>query len=167
MRNRYYKWLVSLVCDDQYDSRYYSKLLFDLDGYEFRWSIDLDENRAADGISLRGTFERAHYNYPREGPCSVLEMMVGLACRIEREYLEDGGANEFFWGMIKSLGLYFNDDYNYNSKLTEEIMDGFANGNCRLFKLNKSDKKLKDADIWEQAMLYVNDLYKERNKGWI
>lgn len=173
MRNRYYKWIISLVCDDQYDSRYYSKLLYDLDNIEFTWIDELDANRAADGLYLRESFAMAHDCVMRKGPCSVLEMMIGLACRIEREYLEDGGANEFFWCMIKSLGLYLNDDYNYDPERTSKAVHVMLNreydrdGKGGLFRLSNPPENLRRVEIWQQAIWYLNELYSERNRGWI
>ena len=166
MRNSYYQWLISQVCDDIYDSRYYSKLLYDLDNTEFTWTVELDANRAADGISLRG-------DDAREGPCSVLEMMVGLSLRIGREYLEEGGSNEFFWGMIKSLGLYYNDDYSYDRNFTMKVIDKLLNrtyqynGKGGLFMVKHPYGDMREAQIWQQAMWYVDELYSERNRGWL
>ncbi len=173
MRNAYYLWLISLVCDKNYDSKYYSKLLFDLDQFEFTWANTLDENRYLDGIHLRDRFNEENGLYPREGPCTVLEMMVGLACRIELEYLEEGGANELFWGMINSLGLYRNDDYHYKSEKTSIAINNMLNrhydrnGKGGLFTVVKPRADFRDVQIWQQAMWYVTELYSERNKGWI
>ena len=170
MRNDYYRWLISKVCDSNYDSRYYSKLLFDLDNIEFVWSIPLDENRAIDGLELRNAF-----GIDRNGPCSMLEMMVALSLRIiEDGYLSEGGENPFFWGMIKSLGLYFNDDYDYDSDLTDSAVSKMLNheyeydgSNGALFVVKEPLHDMRETQIWMQAMWYIAELDRQVNKGWL
>lgn len=163
MRNNYYHWLISKVCNGTYDARYYSKLLFDLYSIDFTWSIPLDENREIGGLALREDFGS------NDGtPCSVLEMMVALSLRIEREYLTEGEAVEFFWGMIKSLGLYLNDDYNYDGDLTDAVIENLLNHTYRkdgkggLFKMKNPPEDMRDVQIWQQAMWYISETYDER-----
>ena len=163
MRNGYYHWLIDQVCDKQYDSKYYSKLLFELDNIEFTWSLDLDENRAVDGLELR-----RRYGIERNGPCSVLEMLVALSIRVvEDGYMDEGSENVFFWGMIKSLGLYFNDDYDYDDGLTDAVISRFLDreydydGNGGLFKVKHPRDDMRDVQIWQQAMWHINELYSE------
>lgn len=158
MGNDYYRWLISLVCDSIWDSRYHSKLLFDLSNIDFTWSIGLDENRAYDGLGLR-----YRYGYNSDRPCSVLEMMVGLAHRIEHEYIEDGEACEFFWSMIKSLGLYSNDDYHYDTDKTNAVIKRLLDrnygpdGKGGLFYLKNPRDDLRNVQIWDQAMWYLTE----------
>lgn len=156
----YFNWLISLVCDKQYDSKYYSKLLYHLYNIPFEWDLPMDENRYYDGLHLKDSFS----HYINRDWCSILEMMIALSLRIEREYMDDGSANPIFWGMIKSLGLYFNDDYNYDEAETEMRIERFlsrsydANGSGGLFTLNDAPYDVPDMQIWEQAMRYVSEL---------
>ena len=161
MRNEYYQWLISQVCDKRYDSRYYSKLLFDLDNIEYTWSMELDENRAKDAM-----FMRRDYGYTREGPVSVLEMMVALVLRMNVDgYIDEETINPMFWNMIKSLGLYFNDDYNYDSDLTDECIERMlnreyrSNGDGGLFIIDNPRQDMRDVQIWQQGMWYITRLY--------
>lgn len=178
MREKYYQWLIGLIGDD-YNEKYYSNLLRDLDDIEFIYQIDLDENRAVDGIDLRVRYADekeimlGDNLYPLDGTCTVLEMMVALACRVEHEILDDGGASDCFWGMIKSLGLYKNDNYNYDHDLTVAVIENFMNHSYRsdgkggLFTLKKPREDLRTVQIWEQAMWYFSQLYKEELTGWL
>ena len=166
MKNVYYRWLISQVCDKSYDSRYYSKLLFDLFNIDFTWTIPLDENRELGGLKLR---EEYPYNgMAKDQPCSMLEMMVALSLRVEREYLREGERIIFFWDMIKSLGLYGNDDYNYDSDLTDAVISNLlghtyrADGKGGLFKLQNPPDDMRDVQIWQQAMWYISEVYDER-----
>ena len=168
MHNRYYKWLISQVSDKHYDARYYSKLLKDLDSIAFTWIMELDENRVSDAYTMRNDC-----GYVDDQPVSVLEIMVALARRVEPEYLEEGGAIPFFWGMIKSLGLYFNDDYHYDAELTQTVVSKFldrdyrSDGKGGLFTLLNPRENMRTVQIWQQAMWYLNELYYENDRGWI
>ena len=170
MRNDYYHWLINKVCDRQYDSRYYSKLLFELDNIEFIWSLPLDENRAIDGLHLR-----QEYGINRNGPCSVLEMLVALSMRvIEDGYISEGGENPFFWNMIKSMGLYFNDDYDYDSRLTDEAVGRMLNreynydgSNGGLFVVSEPLDDMRNTQIWMQAMWHISEIDRVNNAGWL
>lgn len=178
MRQKYYQWLISLI-GDQYHERYYSQLIGDLNATEFIFQTNLDENRAVDGIDLRVRYTDKEEImlgdnlYPLDGPCTVFEMMVALACRVEQEVLDDGGASDCFWGMIKSLGLYKNDNYNYDHNLTVAVMEQFLNRTYRadgkggLFTLKKPREDLRNVQIWDQAMWYYSQLYKETLTGWL
>lgn len=168
--NQYFHWMIDQVCDKYYDSRYYAKLLFELDNIPYTWSVHLDENRAKDGLEMR-----AQCKCNRVGPCSVLEMMVALALRVERDgYLSEDGADPFFWGMIKALGLYFNDDYNYDPDLTDSCVNRMLNheyeydgSNGALFVVKNPKTDMRNTQIWMQAMWYIAELDMEANKGWL
>ena len=78
--NEYFDWMCQLVSDKQYIGDHsYSKLLSKLHNIPFTYTIDMDGNRAADGIDLRYRFgyERNYEDYIiasflDDKPCSVL-----------------------------------------------------------------------------------------------
>ena len=82
-------------------------------------TIDNDINRADDGKHLRYEFasERSYSNYyPIDNrPCSVLEMLIALAIRINDEIMWNPDYGDktaaWFWEMIDNLGLGNLDDY--------------------------------------------------------
>lgn len=169
--NEYYHWMIDQVSDRYYDNRYYSKLLFDLDNIEYTWSISLDENRAKDGLQMR--YEQG---CDRKGmPCSILEMMVALSLRVVRDgYISEDEICTFFWDMIKTVGLYFNDDYNYDSDLTDERIANMLNheynydgSDGALFIVNEPRNDMRDTQIWMQAMWHIAEVDRERNGDWL
>ena len=115
--NLYFNWLYQLVCNDLYSkAASHRKLLMRLHSIDFTWVIDMDENRALDGVALRERFEdecaceSGIMNLYFQGrPCSVLEMMIALSIRCEEDIMSDptcgNRIGQWFWSMIVSLGL--------------------------------------------------------------
>lgn len=172
---RYFDWMCRLVCNREYPKKSYNKLLNFLDSVEFTYIIDMDDNRATDGINLRYRYgyeenidSRIIASYLDDHDCTVLEMMVALALRCEETIMYDpeygDRTSEWFWVMIKNLGLdvmtnaYFDVDY------SENVIDVFlnreydANGRGGLFRINDVSKDLRDVEIWYQMCWYLNDL---------
>lgn len=139
---------------------------------DFKWLIDMDENRAQDGIDLRDTFIREHGYSRREivnldGACSVLEMMVALAIKAEQTIMDDpevgDRTGQWFWEMIASLGLGRMDDTKFDHFGAMRIIERFLNrdyqpnGRGGLFTLDNCAHDLRDVDIWYQLNWYLND----------
>jgi len=133
----------------------------------------MDNNRAEDGIDLRFRFGYEH-NYIRSkidkyldtGPCSILEMMISLSFRCE-DIMSDPEYNnrldQWFWNMLKSLGLHTMDDDRFNpNKIDKTIMiflnrDYQPNGQGGLFTLKKPKYDLRQAEIWYQMCWYLDE----------
>lgn len=141
----------------------------------------MDENRAHDGISLRERFryERGYSEKDVEvlsGGCSVLEMMVGLAVRVEETIMTDpdqGNRTDiWFWTMIENMGLLCVNDDTFNRRLdgrnTYEnlvenrlyimlnrlyLNDGSQGG---MFVVRNPRQSLKTTDIWYQMMWWLS-----------
>lgn len=139
---------------------------------DFEWLIDMDENRAQDGIDLRDRFIRECGYHEEdevylEKPCSVLEMMVALAIRAEQTIMDDPDAGnrtgQWFWEMITSLGLGRMDDLNFNRAKAMRTIDRFLdrkyepNGKGGLFTMPDCERDLRDVDIWYQINWYLNE----------
>ena len=93
----YFDWLYGLVCGRRYARGIsYRKIMIYLYETEFVWLIPMDKNRADEGVYLRNRYvwdNYDHEDYHRildmlDGPCSVLEMMVGLAIHCEEHIME-------------------------------------------------------------------------------
>lgn len=176
LKNEYFDWMYDLVCYRKYCGRLsYRKLLAYLNNRDFIYILNMDGNRAEDGIDLRYRFAYEHnYDYPMvatyldDRPCSVLEMMVALAIRCEDSIMADSDIGNrtslWFWNMIKSLGLDHMSDANFDKDAADEIIDRFLdreyepNGKGGLFTINHCRYDLRSVDIWYQMMFYLDEI---------
>lgn len=159
----YFSWLVDLIDDGDTDD--YSEMLGYLHSREFTWSISFDSNRAAYGVDLRDRFILENdygdliKRYMFNGPCSVLEMMIGLSISCEAVA---GNAIDWFWFMIKNLGLQDYRNGTFDPKNLERKIDIFLDRKFRpdgrggLFYIRNSENDLTKIEIWSQFMFYVN-----------
>lgn len=116
----YFNWLCVLVHADDYLGKEWYILSKTLHDIEFYWTIPNDDNRANDGVKLREVWLSTLKNEAEDlgvgvyipldalnGPCTMLEMMVGLASRIESDIMQnDDEGNRtwmWFWHMVTNL----------------------------------------------------------------
>lgn len=174
MEDVYFRWLVGFIGDESFE-KIYSKLLFKLFKTEFTWSLEYDENRAADGLSFRRIFQQEHQNLPKNSHfwpisgCSVLEMLLGMAKRCEDELIyspEKGDqTGAFFQIMIRNLGLDIYDDYWFFEDDVDDILSRFLtrnygpNGEGNVFILKHADPR--KIDLWLQLNLYLREHFYE------
>lgn len=169
----YFEWMYQIVCDDaSYIS--YRKLLRNLHDTEFVWLIDMDSNRASDGISLRYRFgydlgysRNEIDDYFGDVPCSVLEMMIALALSIEEHIMSDPSigdrTGQWFWNMIASLGLLGMSDKKYNENFVNRKIDIFLsrkykkNGDGGLFAVQDPRLDMREPEIWYQVTWYLDE----------
>ena len=164
--NDYFDWLYFQVVKNGS----YRKLLSMLHNMEFRYSVDYDENRAADGVNLR-------WYYVDDGgddrilswkePCTVLEMLVALAMQMEIT-MEDPDVDysmyHWFWMFMSNLDLINMTDDNYDktyiygrvSMFMDRTYDPDGFGNIICIPNIKED--LRDVEIWCQMCWYMDSL---------
>lgn len=164
----YFKYLCDYVVQPR--KNHYKKLLSFLHSKEFTWDYEMDANRAYDGIELRRYFEldTGNSRVYLSGPCSILEMMVALSIRIEKDIMEDlrygDRTSQWFWIMIHNLGLGQMTDAKFDEDEVDEILDIFLrhdyepNGRGGLFIIDDEEEDLRDEEIWTQMCWYVNTL---------
>lgn len=177
--NEYFEWMYDLVIASapkgtiqEYKS--YRKLLYRLYETEFIYIIDMDGNRAEDGIDLRYRFgyECGHpdyliASYLDNEPCSVLEMLVALDIRCEEHITFDPDMGDevfgrWFWVMIENLDLSCMTDEDFDPIYTDKIIDIFLNreysrnGVGGLFVINNCEYDLRSIEIWYQMMWYLD-----------
>ena len=163
VRSDYFEWMHDIVCGERFSKGFgYRKLLTFLHDTEFVYFVPYDENRAADGESLR-----YHYclvngcealEWCLEGPCSVLEMMIALAIRCEEDIMvnpEMGNRTaQWFWNMISTMGLASCHDGNFDRVLVEDVVDRFLkreyepNGRGGLFYVRDWDPDVCKKILW-------------------
>lgn len=163
----YFDWLVSRV-DKGFNTKSYSMLLRKLHMIDFYWTIPMDANRASDGLQLRSVFGM---EYGIEGfdnlemKCSVLEMMVALSDRIERDIFNHIGADVWFWKMISNLGLMEQTNSNFDENFVSSVVRDFldreyrSNGRGSIFVLKDSRKDARKMELWMQMQTYLCENY--------
>ena len=153
----YLTWLESLVDDGDH-----STLIRYLHGQTFRWQFTLDENRAAGGINLRRTFSYENsidiYDIGT-GPCSILEMLIGLADRMTE--LIPGDIFYCFGLLLNNLNLTQFDDNHFDERRVNYILNTWldreynSKGEGSLFPLKHYEGDCRNLDIWGQMNAWI------------
>lgn len=169
VNEKYCHKLMSLIYDERSSMYSYNHLFNDLYSCDFICfdSIPGDFNRIEEGLKLRHDlgFEDSLYNKP----CSVLELLIALAIRIEQEIMynpEKGDrTSQWFWEMIVNLGLGSQHDLNYAPAYVNSCIEKFirreydADGrNGGIFIVNNPRRDLRDVEIWYQAMWWLAEI---------
>ena len=99
-------------------------------------------------------------------PCSVLEMVLALAIRCEDTIMANvrygDRTTQWFWSMIKNLGLSYMTDERFNKDEAIRIIYKFMerqyepNGRGGLFYMPDRNEDLTQIDIWTQLCWYLD-----------
>ena len=174
VNDRYFNYLYALV--ETNNNRHFKMLLEQLYCMEFYSLVPNDDNRGVDGEQFRTLFidkeGPSRSLFVPEGPCRVLEMLIGLAYRLEFEML--GGrferpASAWFWVLIDNLGLKWCDNEAYLKDITVDQVDVIVlnmlerryneDGNGGLFPLIDPQKDQRRVEIWYQMSAWVIENY--------
>lgn len=174
LENEYFDWLCNLVCgEDRFRLKSYYDLLFTLHDRDFIWLIANDQNRSEEGVCLRSRFASdighntntiyVHMSWP----CSILEMMAALAVRCEETIMSNpeigDRTTQWFWGMIRSLGLMGMRDNLFNTNYVNQVLDVFLDrkykrtGEGGLFTIKNCTSDLRKVEIWHQLCWYLDN----------
>ena len=176
MMNDYFDWMYESVNTDP-DGNFvsnYRELLHYLHSVTFTYLLPMDSNRESDGITLR-----YHFGYENGiqspiiayeldiFPCSLLEMMVALARRMEADVMGDNeyGNRTFVWfhAMLDSMGLDKFVDGKFDVIEAENIVSRCLNreydynGAGGFFTLANPSRDLRQVEIWDLAMWWLNE----------
>lgn len=181
IQDEYFEWIIRLVTEGKYAGRKSWRKLFRLlHETEFIYILDMDANRADDGIDLRYRFAWERHLDARkvdtafgDRSCSVLEMMAALAMRCEEHITDDpesgNRTGKWFFEMVESLGLEDMDDEHFDKITAADILVRFmrreyrADGRGGLFTVDDGIHDMRDTEIWYQMMWYLNeDIYNRR-----
>ena len=164
-------WLINRV---GFKRKKYENLLIELHYIPFHYSISLDRSRAEDGMIVRDIFglENGYPNLNFDEKCSVLELLVALAVRIEYEYIgnpSEEHPEKIFWEMIENL---FNMDENWrlcgpeiDVQFVHYTVDKWLDrrfdydGHGSIFPLKYPDCDQTQIDIWSQMNRYLMENY--------
>ncbi len=175
--DNYFSWLYQTVCGGRNMIDTYYDLFRALYNTEFKSFIEMDKNRAEDGCDLRYRFINNTLEYNNSftideieealnKPCSVLEMMVALAIRIEENIMSDPSygnrTQQWFWNMIANLGLHDMQDGSFDYEIFRKIMIVFIerrytyDGKGSLFYVRNCSEDMRNIDIWSQLQIYLD-----------
>lgn len=174
LEKRYFDWMYRLVIPESQDISY-RRLLTYLNSVTFYPLLSMDENRVQDGEDLRYHFGYEHRYLSSEigalldhRPCSVLEMMVALAVRMEngmKNPTYGDRTHHWFCEMLTSLGLRDMTDENFDRVKASRIIRNFlerkyaANGKGGLFTVPSETRDMRNAEIWYQMNWYLDSIY--------
>lgn len=171
--DRYLEWLYGLVAAvrNRNPARSYWKLLKQLYTTEFVWLVSNDDNRVEDGKELRFEFvaeqgsDGVDTDWMNLG-CSMLEMLVALARRASFETTLS--ADEWFWILLRNIGLDRYSDTVYTSANKAEITDVLERviyrtynhtGRGGLFPLKYTTHDQRKVELWYQLSEYLMEEY--------
>ena len=172
----YFDWLYNIVDDSDYMYEYLINHIYEKDFDEDTTIlIERDRNRIEDALRLREDFiseqlareDRDLVDIFRRRPCSLLEVLVALAYRME-DVMEIDRFPIWFWEMLSNLGLDEFDNERFNSKSLRTI-DRILNkwldhnydydGKGGLFPLKDPPKDQRNEEIWYQMSAYLVENY--------
>ena len=168
----YREWLTSLAFDLCEGFGDYRELFEYLYSREFTYTIERDRNRADDRICLRDTFADAHgYSGIRDiltMPCNVLEMMISVADRSEKQFMADAEIGDrtgmWLYEMLVSLGISDLNDGYFNIRQARRAIDVLLarsycrNGRGGLFTVKNHNVDMRKAEIWYQMNWYLDEV---------
>jgi hypothetical protein len=160
----YLHWLYRQVGPEVSDPRQqYWELFRLLYKKEFVWIVPNDDNRAEDGIELRKDF-CVEEGIPEDEawmhmPCSVLEMLVGVAKRMC--FILDEPTKNCFWTLMYNLELDQCTDGKVDKVRVDTDLDDLIwrrylfNGKGGLFPIEHPEEDQRKVEIWYQMNAYL------------
>lgn len=155
----------------------YRKIFEVLHDIDYIYVMERDKNRLSDGLGLRRDFENAiHDRYPHlvdefhNRRCSVMEMLVALAIRVDTSILCDPMSGEetpykFFMEMIENLrldqfkGMHF-DAHGVRLIISLWMRRNFKpNGEGSPFPVKNDDRDQRKLETWDQVNSYISENY--------
>jgi hypothetical protein len=163
----YFHWLVEQVREEGHQRKTYWDLLKIMHTAEFVWLVPNDDNRISDGLDLRTEFlnEQEERESTVDGPCSVLEVMVGLSRRVA--FLAGGNAEGWAWQLMCNLELHKHHDPLRRPRTVTQILHALVwrlydpDGSGGFFPLGFPKQDQRKVEIWYQMAEYVQEIHPE------
>jgi hypothetical protein len=177
IEQNYFLWLCDIVGIGRTSKdRRARELAWFLHNREFTYFIPNDDNRAEDGKKLREHYSDAFLDSNDcvclDGPCTVFEMLVALAKRIEYQVAKpqyEDRTSLWFWGMVNNLDLQpflegeprAERKIERNNMLVDQLLNRTYSrlGKGGLFPLRRSAQDQRKIEIWYQMMAYLEENY--------
>lgn len=179
-KDLYFCWLYNKVAG----KKLYTNLASYLHNrWEFRWTVDYDENRQGDGYQLREDWVELNKASlrPKERreilaePVSVFEVLVALTLRLNFDMYDSRTGDQvprWFNELIENLGLSHLDDDNWpdgivshrevDSVMTvwlDRTYEPNGEGSCFPLSYPRPDMDMRTVELWYQMMAYMDDHY--------
>jgi hypothetical protein len=165
----YFHWLEQQVRDEGRPTHTYSEVMEMMFSKEFVWTVPNDDNRVQDGLDLRLDFldesEAPDSLRPEHlGPCSVLEVLIGLSRRLA--FMAGGNPEGWAWQLVVNLELHRMADplsrtkqHQVNEKLDAVIWRTYRpDGTGGFFPLAWPDDDQTQIELWYQMNAYVMEI---------
>lgn len=170
----YLAWLEPQIRDEESTSPNQTfedlvRLMFEK---EFTWTVPHDDNRCADGQSLRGEFCHERH-IPRTllqhelGPISFLEVLIGISRRLS--FQAGGTAPGWAWQLVYNLELHRMADplRRPKQRRVNDILDRCVrrdyhpSGEGGFFPLARADEDQTLVEIWYQMAAFIAEIHPE------
>lgn len=169
----YFENLLNEILDSKHHIVDYSMMLRTMFDIPFVWVLEMDENRAEDGQTLRNDICRDNdlqYDFIINRKISVLEVLIALAKRMESDILGDpmseiDNSSAHFWLMIKNLGLEKCSNGNFSEAILRDkiekwmLRDIGKDGSGSIFPLKRPKNDQRKVEIWSQMQAYIMENY--------
>lgn len=167
----YFQWSASQIgVENGSQEKTYTDLLSIMyeKEYDDRALIPNDHNRLADGLDLRREFcEERNIRAAPVGPCSFLEVLIGLSRRLA--FIAGGDVRNWAWQLITNLELHRKPDPLTPRKASKvhDILDDCIGRSYRpdglggFFPLAWPDEDQTKVELWYQMAAYIDEQYSE------
>ncbi len=165
---QYFVWLYGQVADHTLTNPCdtYWNLFRVLYQKEFVWFVPNDDNRAVDGMLMRQAFaeQRGIFvtdEYWLRLGCSMLELLIAVARRLNYEDLNERSVSFWFWHLIQNLQLHFSDAFKLPLRRIDDRLEMVIwrtydeNGKGGLFPFHRAAKDQRKVEIWYQLSAYL------------
>lgn len=154
----YFDWLYH----ETFPNENYYELAQAMHRVEFTYSIRMDSNRAADGVSMRNAYLYEHGvpgETPDDDPCSFLEMFAGLTKKMAM--LLDKSMHETSMHLLRNIDLASYTDQHFRVMEVLEVLDMIMDreyqysGLGGFFPLNDPPTDQRDVELLYQLNQYI------------
>lgn len=171
LREDYLLWLQAQLKDEWAPTGSHWGLINLMFDKEFKWFVDHDDNRVVDALDLRVEFVSAsryrRSQIPRLGPCSFLEVLIGLSRRLA--FIAGGEPPGWAWQLVTNLELHKCQDpiTPRKASVINRIMDTCIqrtyspDGQGGFFPLAWPDGDQTNIELWYQMNAYAEEIHPE------
>lgn len=172
LREAYFIWLEPQVKDEQgHRTRTFRDLLWLMFETPFVELVPHDDNRMQDGLDLRMDFMRtlpvSYTLIETIGPCSFLEVMIGLSKRLA--FAAGGDAEGWAGQLLHNLELHRMTDplSSHQCRKVARVLDRVIwrkydpDGQGGFFPLTHPTMDQCHVELWYQMGAYINEIHPE------